>query len=265
MASWQHNPLHISVAFDTMGTRSHTSRLTVPIELSLGLIAAVTSIVTAIIGFGGGMLLIAVMPMFLPAAVIIPIHGFTQLASNASRMVFDLKNVNRQLLWPFLMGSLAGIAVFGMLLLNIHSDYIPLAIGIYLLLNTWSSRFAQLISRYENFYLVGFLQTGLGLVVGATGPLGLSILNKQSDDHNEVIATSSMFMTITHLSKLAVFGVMGFALWDYVSVLLTMTLCSIAGSFVGNHLRHRVKRELIKPVIKILLTGLALNMIAGVW
>ncbi|MDF0534945.1 sulfite exporter TauE/SafE family protein [Shewanella yunxiaonensis] len=235
-----------------------------PIELALGLIAAVTSIVTAIIGFGGGMLLIAVMPLFLPAAVIIPIHGFTQLASNASRMAFDLQNVNRQLLWPFLIGSIAGIAVFGWLLLNIHSDYIPLAIGIYLLLNTWSTWFARLILRYENFYLVGFLQTGLGLVVGATGPLGLSILNKHIDDHNEVIATSSMFMTITHLSKLAVFGVMGFALWDYLPVLLTMTLCSIAGSFIGTRLRHKVQREQIKPVIKILLTLLALNMIAKV-
>jgi uncharacterized membrane protein YfcA len=44
-------------------------------EILLTLFATVTSAIAGILGFGGGMLLIAILPSFLPAAVIIPLHG----------------------------------------------------------------------------------------------------------------------------------------------------------------------------------------------
>ncbi len=63
------------------------------IEYTLGLISLITSLVAGVIGFGGGMLLIAILPMFLAPSLIIPVHGVTQLASNSSRMLFSFKDV----------------------------------------------------------------------------------------------------------------------------------------------------------------------------
>lgn len=139
------------------------------IEYTLGLLSFVTSLVAGVIGFGGGMLLIAILPTFLPPSLIIPIHGITQLASNSSRMLFSLKDVQWALLPQFLVGSFVGVLLFGYLLSNISMEYVPVGIGLYILLNLWSQRFSKFISRYESYYLIGMVQTGLGLIVGATG------------------------------------------------------------------------------------------------
>lgn len=57
-------------------------------------VSFLTSAFTAIIGVGGGIALISVMPGLLPAAAIIPVHGAVQLASNASRVFFGFRHMN---------------------------------------------------------------------------------------------------------------------------------------------------------------------------
>lgn len=110
-----------------------------PVEFILGFIAMVTSAIAGFIGFGGGMLLIAVLPSFLSPSLIIPIHGVTQLASNSSRMFFSLAHVKWSLLPKFLVGSLIGMLVFGFFLSKLSFEYVPVAIGSYILLNLWVS------------------------------------------------------------------------------------------------------------------------------
>lgn len=230
-------------------------------EISLTLIATLTSAVAGILGFGGGMLLIAIMPSFLPAAVIIPIHGIVQLASNGSRVALSFKHVAWKLLPPFLIGSAIGLGIFTTLLFNIPSDYIPFAIGSYILLNLWSKSFSNTMKRFENFYLIGALQTGLSLIVGATGPLTQNILLKKLQDKDQIIATGAIFMSISHLAKIAVFGTLGFAFGEYFVILLLMSLGAILGSYLGANVRKKVDNQAYIKVIKYLLTLLAIKMI----
>ncbi|NRA83860.1 MAG: hypothetical protein HRU22_08870 [Gammaproteobacteria bacterium] len=43
--------------------------------------------------------------------------------------------------------------------------------------------------KIENFYIAGMLQTGLGLLVGAPGPVTITLLMKKLDDKEKIIAT----------------------------------------------------------------------------
>ncbi|WP_428774690.1 sulfite exporter TauE/SafE family protein [Vibrio sp.] len=233
--------------------------------LILGLIAFTTSLVAGVIGFGGGLLLIAIMPQFLSGAAIIPIHSVTQLSSNASRALFAIKDVHWPFVVPFLLGSVIGIVLFGFLLSQLPTDYLPMVIGSYILLNLWSNSFARALKKYESLYIIGLLQTGLGLVVGATGPLGMSALGKKLADSNQVIATAALFMSISHVAKLAAFGLIGFSFADYSAVIFAMLTGSIVGSLVGTKLRHRMNGDRLIGVIKLLLTLLAIRMIYQVW
>lgn len=231
------------------------------IELILGFIAFLTSVIAGVIGFGGGMLLISIMPIFLAPSVIIPIHGATQLASNSSRMVFSFRDVKWYLLPRFLLGSLVGVAVFGFLLTSIPTTYVPVAIGVYMLLNLWSPDFSRFINKYESYYLIGFLQTGLGLIVGAPGPVALSVLTKELKSKDEIIATASMFMTVSHLAKIPVFGLIGFSLVEHTSLLMFMIVGSVLGSYVGTKIRLSANNDKLILVIKALLTLMAIRMI----
>ncbi len=232
------------------------------IELPLGIISFLTSLIAGVIGFGGGMLLIAILPLFLSANLIIPIHGITQLASNSSRMVFSISNVQWALLPKFLVGSVLGTLLFGLLLYNIPTDYIPAVIGLYIILNLWHPAFSKFVSRFENYYVIGFLQTGLGLIVGATGPLPLSVLTKELKSKDEIIATSSMFMTISHLAKIPVYSAIAPFLSSSVWLIGSMVIGSVVSSFIGTKLRLKANNDKLILAIKILLSLLALNMLA---
>ena len=78
------------------------------IDLVLIPIVFFTSCLAAIIGMGGGILLIALMPGLVPAAAIIPIHAATQLASNVSRAAFGWRDIDRGIIPAFTVGALAG-------------------------------------------------------------------------------------------------------------------------------------------------------------
>lgn len=231
------------------------------IEYILGLISFFTSMIAGVIGFGGGMLLIAILPIFLNPSLIIPIHGITQLASNSSRMLFSLKNVQWSLLPKFLVGSVIGIFIFGLLLSNISTEYVPFFIGLYIILNLWSKRFSKFIKKYENYYLIGLLQTGLGLIVGATGPLSLTVLTKELSSKDEIIATSSMFMTISHLAKIPVFMAIGVSLSGHLNLLVFMVIGSVLGSFIGTRLRLVANNDKLILAIKVLLSLMAVKML----
>ncbi|KZW99782.1 membrane protein [Pseudoalteromonas luteoviolacea] len=234
-------------------------------ELLLGVIAFSTSLIAAIVGFGGGMLLIAILPILIAPALVIPIHGITQIASNASRAAFSFSYVKWSLFPVFLVGSIAGTFLFGLVLYALPTTYIPLLIGAYLLLNLWHRPFADFIRKFESYHLIGQLQTGLGLFMGATGPLSLSVLTKELKSKDEVVATSAVFMTISHLTKIPVFMLVTHMLWQSLELILGMVLGSILGSFVGTKLRLKASNAELIAVINLLLTLLALHMIFAVF
>lgn len=77
-------------------------------ELLLIPITFLTSCLTAVMGMGGGVLLIAAMPGLVPAAVIVPLHAATQLASNLSRAGFGWRDIDLGIVPAFVVGAVAG-------------------------------------------------------------------------------------------------------------------------------------------------------------
>ncbi|MDX9796999.1 MAG: TSUP family transporter, partial [Arcobacteraceae bacterium] len=110
------------------------------LELTLLLIAFITSTIAGVVGIGGGMMLIAILPSFLPLNALIPVHGLTQMSSNVSRAFFGYKEVQYQVIPKFLIGSFLGIALFASILSFISLEYVPLFIGVYILLSLWSEK-----------------------------------------------------------------------------------------------------------------------------
>lgn len=233
-------------------------------HLLLALANLITSALTAITGVGGGMILIALMPLFVPAVAIVPVHGVTQLVSNGTRAWFGRKEINYQFFGQFVAGSLVGLLVFGVLIRFVHLSLIPLFIGIYILLITWSDTFNQAIRRFESFFLVGLLQTGLGVFVGTPGPLNIAVLNKHYEDNHVVVSTGALFMTVVHFAKLLVYISMGFAFSDYWQLLLMMIVMATLGSWLGTKLRHKINVVWLKKSLPWVLTILAVQLIGKI-
>ena len=234
-------------------------------ELFLGIVTFLTSTIAAIVGLGGGMMLITILPSFLPINALIPVHGLTQMTSNLSRAVFGYKDVQYEVIPKFLLGSFLGIGIFASILNFISLEYVPLFIGVYILLSLWSEKFNEKIKRYESYFLAGFFQTGLSIVVGATGPLTMTLLLKDYKNKDKVVATSAALMSLSHILKVFVFMYFGFVFFDYIGIIIAMVIGAIAGSWVGTKLRNIIDGKKFTIILKVLLTTLAIKVIVGVF
>ena len=234
-------------------------------ELFLGILSFLTSTVTGVVGIGGGMMLIAILPSFLPLNALIPVHGLTQMSSNLSRAVFGYKDVQYEVIPKFLLGSAIGIGIFAGILNVISLEYVPLFIGAYILLSLWSEKFNEKIKRYESYFLAGFFQTGLSMVVGATGPLTMTLLLKDYGDKNKVVATGAALMSITHVLKVFVFMYFGFVFFDYLGVIVAMIIGAVAGSWTGTQLRDKIEGKKFVLILKVFLSVLAIHVMVKVF
>lgn len=227
----------------------------------LVLLNFLTSTLTAVIGIGGGMILIAFMPFFLPAAAIIPVHAATQFASNLSRAWFGRRHILVSPLRQYLLGNVLGILAGFWLIGHINLEHAPLYISAYILLNLWVPPFQRAIGRFEHFSIIGFLQTVLALFVGITGPMNVPLLMKRCNDHHAIVSTAAAMMIFAHLGKIVVYGWYGFAWLDHAALLAALIAASVAGSWAGVRLRQRARMDFLRPVLKYVLTALSLWII----
>lgn len=61
--------------------------LSLPVAVFLLASSTITSMITASLGAGGGVLLLVLMASWMPPAAIIPVHGMIQLGSNVGREI----------------------------------------------------------------------------------------------------------------------------------------------------------------------------------
>ncbi|MBN7819664.1 sulfite exporter TauE/SafE family protein [Bowmanella yangjiangensis] len=228
-------------------------------DISLFLLATLASTLAGVFVMGGGMLMVLVLPWFVPAIAVVPVHAVTQLASNSSRLVFAFEHIYWPAIGPYLFGSVAGTSLFAALLLSLPFELIPPFIAIYLLLSLWCVPFTQVLRRLENFFLAGFLQTGLGLVVGAPGPIALTMLSRRLENRESIVATASLMMLCGNLFKIGTFLWLGFHFADYWWPLVLTVAGACLGSLFGSLLRRRIAPQAFMLQLKWLLTLMALT------
>ncbi len=234
-------------------------------ELLLGLISFLTSTIAGVVGLGGGMILIAILPSFLPINAIVPVHGLTQMSSNLSRAIFGYKDVKFEVIPKYLFGSILGVSFFAIILYFISLEYVPLFIGIYILLSLWSDKFNKKIEKFENYVLIGFIQSGFSIIVGATGPIATTLLVKDYNDKHVVVATAAALKSITHILKVFTFMIFGFVFFDYIGVLTTMIIGAVIGSWAGTKLRNIIDGKKFILILKIILSLMAIKLIVGLF
>lgn len=219
-----------------------------------------SSALTAVMGLGGGILLISVMPGLLPAAAVVPVHGAVQLASNVSRALFGLRHVAWGLVAQYAAGAVVGAALGARFVVTINEQSLALALGSFILLVTWVPGLKKLRVP-GRFVGVGAVQTFISLFVGAAGPLISPVLLSEGLPRDRLVVTHGAMMTLLHGLKLLAFTLLGFSLAPYLGLLVGMVLAVILGSWTGTRLRGRLPEDRFRSFFKILLTLLAIRLL----
>lgn len=230
-------------------------------DILLILIAGISSGITAVTGIGGGMMLIAIMPGFLPAAAIVPVHAMVQLFANSSRALFGWRFLRWEFVLAFIGGSLLGGAIAASVTREINLEYTPLFIAAYILFIVWGPTPKFRKPPPGEFVIIGAVQTGLSMLVGATGPMSQAALMARGLKRDALVVSGALMTTFTHLTKVLLFALLGFAFVEYWQLIAGMSVAVILGALIGTRIRYQVPEALFRRILKWALTLLAIRMI----
>ncbi len=228
--------------------------------LGLILLSFFTSATTAAFSLGGGMLLLSVMVMVLPASALVPVHGLVQLGSNAGRAMVQRRHVNWPIAIPMILGAVPGAIAGGRLVSLLPDSAFALTIGLFVLVTSWVRLPRR--SAHDPVLLVGAGAAigAVGMLVSATGPL-TSLFLSRSPDRRIIVATQAAIMTAQHLSKVAVFAALGFVIGPWLPLVAAMIASGLVGTVTGSHLLERLPERTFRLGLKLLLSAIALGLV----
>ena len=217
-----------------------------------------TSFLTAAFGIGGGFTLIALMALLLPPAALIPIHGIVQLGSNAGRAAIMAKDVLWRPVRPFVVGTIIGAALGGMVAVQLPPWLIKLAVGGFMLFAVFTT-LPPIQQRY--IFAGGVISSFLTMFFGATGNFIAAMVKSMKLDPVPHVATHSTMMTFQHLIKVVVFGFIGFQFAPYIPLIVAMLVSGFIGTVVGRQFLIKAGSRYFKPVLNAILFVAACQLI----
>lgn len=228
--------------------------------ITLGAFATLTSLLTAVAGLGGGMLLLALMAQLFSPAVLIPLHGIAQVFSNANRGIIHRRQLQWSYLRPFVFGSVIGAFAFVPLVVFVDPTVGAVAVGCFILLVTWFPKWLS-VSKLP-FFVSGALTSGLGVLFGATGPLAMSAHPKADWSKEQIVGNHGAAMAFQHGIKVVAYLVAGVNLLQYIAHIVALFVGAWLGTWLGTKILKRFSNDRFKMMLKWVLTILALRLIA---
>lgn len=221
----------------------------------------ITTIITATIGAGGGMILLATMASVLPLAALIPVHGLVQLGTNGSRAFMTRQHTDWRMVKWFVGGAVIGAVLASFIVVQLPLVFIQFSIGGFILFLVWGPKQKKRDLGDAGRMLAGLFTTVATMFVGATGPLVAGFVHRSTGDKMTLVSTFATCMTFQHLLKAFVFSFAGFAFFQWLPLVLAMIASGYAGTWLGLKFLKKVPAEKFRLIFRIVVTLLALRLI----
>ncbi len=241
----------------------------------LAVIALLTSALSAVVGVGGGILMLAAIFSFFPHAEAIPTHAAVQVASNAMRVTVFFRQVDWPAIGRFSLGLVPGAAIGTVCLWRFgefegSEPWLKIVVGVYVLVATYLPKPTSRAEGGAPFVVIGFVAGVAALTLGAIGPLIAPVIARADYEKERLIATQATCQMISHLVKFPAFA---FILGERLDVaklgLLAVVLMAmtVPGTLMGKQLLRKLKPRHFTIAFRAALTTAAVKLIAvdGAW
>ena len=244
-------------------------------ELIILIISAfITSAISAVIGMGGGIILLGIMAIIIPEGyMVIAIHGIIQLFSNTTRTYIFREYLKKDIIIEFTRGAIIGLSISALIIVliihffNVESanqikvEILKPLIGFFILWYLFLKK-SKKITHRRSFTPIGGVSGISTVFIGATGPLIAPFFLDGQLTKNNIIANKAACQMITHLGKIPLF--IFFFNVDYINEYQTL-LPLIAAVFIGTNLGKKVLQfipeHIFTILFKIALTIIAIRLI----
>ena len=225
-----------------------------PTTLAVAMVAAfLLAVVSAVAGFGGGVVLLPVFVALFGLRVAVPVLTLTQLVSNGSRVALNRHDVDRRLVGWFALGAVPCAVGAGLLFATAPLGFLRRLLGVLLLVVVLWRRLRPHPPQLAPpaFVAVG-AASGLGsALVGSVGPLTAPFFLARGLVKEAYIGTEATSAVVLHAAKLVAYGV-GALLSAGVLVLgLLLAPPTMLGAWAGRHVVRRISADAFVLVVEI--------------
>ena len=224
-------------------------------------ISFIGSFIAASLGLGGGLLVLAVMTLFLPPTVLIPIHAVVQIGSNGFRAILMRRDILYSVIPAFVIGTLIGSYIGGKALFALEIWVLQVILGVFVLYATWAPKFKSSNPGPAKFFGCGVFGGFATMFVGGTGPLLAPFVNAACKERQQVVSTHASLMTFQHLFKVILFGVLGFSFGPYIPLLVGLVSFGVCGTIVGKKVLDKLPEKVFRIGLQTILTLLAARLL----
>ena len=236
--------------------------------------AFLTSMLSAIIGMGGGITLLGIMALLMPSGyLVVAYHGIIQLVSNVTRATVYRHHITIPIIKRFLLGLIPGLFLSAILIYGIINyydvvsaadlkiDFLKPVIGLYIIWFLFLRKKKNKISQ-EVFKWMGVIAGLATVFIGAMGPLIAPLFINNELKKENVIATKAACQAAGHLGKIPIFVIL-FEV-SYIedwNVLLPLVFAVYFGTKLGKRMLGILPDALFQTLFKATLTLIAIRLI----
>jgi uncharacterized membrane protein YfcA len=224
------------------------------------------ALLSAVAGFGGGVLLLPVFTVLFGLRVAVPILTLTQVSSNAFRVWFNRRELQWRLIGWFALGAVP-LAVAGGLLLA-HAPLGPLkrVLGVFLIgVVVWRRRNPHPRKPADRSFAVVGAASGLGsALLGSVGPLTAPFFLAYGLTRAAYIGTEAAGALTMHLSKIAAYGAGDLLTGRVLFFGVALTPATLAGSWAGKRIVGRISDRVFVILVEIGLVVAGVLFLIGV-
>lgn len=219
------------------------------------------SFISASLGLGGGMLVLASMALALPPMVLIPIHGVIQIGSNLGRGLLFFRSISFTIIPAFILGSVIGVTLGTHFLITLPKPVLQIFLAIFVIYATWAPKIQASNPKSRTFMFVGMCSSFISMFVGATGAIIAPFISAACTERQQVVATHAAAMFCQHGIKILSFGLIGFAFGPYIPLLIGMVGCGFVGTYIGKHILNKLPEKVFRTGLRTILTLIAIKLL----
>jgi uncharacterized protein len=238
----------------------------VPTVLGASAAAFVLALLSAVAGFGGGVLLLPVFTALFGLRVAVPMLTLTQLSSNASRVWFNRRDLRWPLVGWFAVGAVPFAVGGGFLLANAPLGPLKRLLGVFLIgVVVWRRLNRRPRKPSERSFAAVGAASGLGsALLGSVGPLTAPFFLAYGLTRAAYIGTEAAGALTMHLSKIAAYGAGDLLTRTVLIYGAALTPSTLAGAWVGKKLMTRISDRLFVLLVEIGLIAAGVLFLAGI-
>ena len=220
---------------------------------------------SAVAGFGGGVLLLPVFTALFGLRVAVPMLTLTQLSSNGARVWFNRRDLNGPLVGWFALGAVPCAVAGGLLLAHAPLGPLKRILGVFLIAVVLWRRVNPHPRRPADPAFAGVgAASGLGsALLGSVGPLTAPFFLAYGLTRAAYIGTEAASALVMHAAKISAYGAGNLLTRTVLLYGLALTPATLVGAWVGRRMVGRISDRLFVTLVEIGLVAAGVLFLLG--